>query len=491
MESIQRNIQQFFSSWWRGDLFELTYAYTSSEERFFNRTLFWVYWWCTLDMSPEELTSTVRKQLENDITYCMSLYEWLKWSHWKTTIYKKALQYTIQILELIRRWVPFEVEKWHNNRTWTWVDFSRCLQEVKEREKKIFGDPIQFSPIEVAKAYCFFQLTFEKYSSELSAIEQDKFLQYVTSIKELPVWNSSFCHIQHEESLLDHNCFDLLISREVYITLFKKVFALYDLDIWVIQDERSSIYDGHDTLYIPVSGWYDQLPLRRVLKLIAHEIETHYIVLHNTDKILWWVKWGYNLAREEWLAMLQEYLLTWSPLEHIEMTDTIPLILMGEILPGADLLNFLNIYRKLHWFNAVGNERLLRSKRNYPLLGQGVQHKDVTYSRWIYQVKQYLEQGKLFWTLFLAKVDFTDLALLEKQVDVFAYLQPKFIAMRLMFACLSWWNNQQYAQFIAQAEKTYWSLLSWIHTHFSDREQQIYDALVDVLHTCLAWKNNA
>jgi hypothetical protein len=264
---------------------------------------------------------------------------------------------------------------------------------------------------------------------------------------------------------------------------------LYDLDIAVVQDERSSIYDGHDTLYIPVSSWYDQLPLRRVLKLIAHEIETHYIVLHNTDKILWWVKWGYNLAREEWLAMFQEFLLTWSPLEQIEMTDTIPLILMWEIVSGADLLTFLNLYRKLHWFNTVGNERLLRSKRNYPLLGLWVQHKDVTYSRGIYQIKSYLEQGKLFWTLFLAKVDFSDLALLEKQVDVFAYLQPKFIAMRLMFACLAWWKKEKYEYYIAKADKTYWSLLVWLHTQFSDREQKVFDALIDVLHRSLVWKN--
>ena len=125
---------------------------------------------------------------------------------------------------------------------------------MQEREKKIFGDPIKFSPVEVAKAYCFFQLTFEKYKSELSAVEQDLFLQYVACIRELPVWNSSFCHVHHEESLLDHSCFDLLISREVYIALFEQVLALYDLDISVVQDERSSIYDGHDTLYIPVSS---------------------------------------------------------------------------------------------------------------------------------------------------------------------------------------------------------------------------------------------
>ena len=489
MESIQHAIQQFFSSWWRGDLFELTYAYTSSEDRFFNRTLFSVYWGCTLESSSEELFATVRQQLENDIAYCMSLSMWLKWSHWKTTIYKKALQYTVQILELIRRWAPFEVQKWDKDRIWEDIDLALCLQEVQEREKKIFGNPIQISPEEVAKAYCFFQLAFEKYKNELSAHEQDMFLQYIASIRALHVWNSSLCHMRHEESLLDHSCFDVLISREVYVTLFNQVFSLYDLDIAVVQDERSSIYDGHDTLYIPVSTWYDQLPLRRVLKLIAHEIETHYIVLHNTDKILWWVKWGYNLAREEWLAMFQEFLLTWSPLEQIEMTDTIPLILMWEIVSGADLLVFLNLYRKLHWFNAVGNERLLRSKRNYPLLGLWVQHKDVTYSRGIYQIKSYLEQGKLFWTLFLAKVDFSDLALLEKQVDVFAYLQPKFIAMRLMFACLAWWKKEKYEHYIAQADKTYWSLLVWLHTDFSDREQKVFDALIDVLHRSLVWKN--
>jgi hypothetical protein len=80
------------------------------------------------------------------------------------------------------------------------------------------------------------------------------FLQYIASIRALPVWNSSLCHMRYEESLLDHSCFDVLISREVYVTLFKQVFSLYDLDIAVVQDERSSIYDGHDTLYIPVSS---------------------------------------------------------------------------------------------------------------------------------------------------------------------------------------------------------------------------------------------
>jgi len=44
-----------------------------------------------------------------------------------------------------------------------------------------------------------------------------------------------------------------MIHKDVYKTIFEKVFSLYELEIPVIFEERSSIYDSETALRFPKS----------------------------------------------------------------------------------------------------------------------------------------------------------------------------------------------------------------------------------------------
>lgn len=76
------------------------------------------------------------------------------------------------------------------------------------------------------------------------------------------------------------------IDRESYMEAFRKVFEFYGIDKPVVCDERSSIFDGEDALHIPDSEEYATLPVSRVLALIQHEIETHYLIAKNNERVL-------------------------------------------------------------------------------------------------------------------------------------------------------------------------------------------------------------
>ena len=77
------------------------------------------------------------------------------------------------------------------------------------------------------------------------------------------------------------------ITREVYMQIFEDVLDIYNIDTSVqLSETIGSIYDGEDALYIPNSKEYTHLSIKRVIELIAHEIETHYIIQANNSRTL-------------------------------------------------------------------------------------------------------------------------------------------------------------------------------------------------------------
>jgi len=482
LKNLEKEVKIFFSTKGKVDLFELTYAYTIQEERFFNRTLFSDYWGYTVNDTVNTLVSDIRVKLQKDITYITTCMEHgYDVSDWRISIYLKTLAYIRDIFEMIWWWVPFEVQKRYPKGDYVQYQLDECLQEVTRRDQEIFGVLVSTRTREVSRSECFLQMTYNTSSYKLTSVEQDKYLEYMNLLTTLPVYREEVCNLNPLPELLDNEIFDCLIPREEYIRLFSIVFDFYGFDIPIIVDERNSIYDWQDALYIPRSESYDSLSLRRVLNLIAHEIETHYIVLHNTNQLLWWIKWANNLSREEWLATFQEFLLTWYELSEIDMSNNVPVILMGELFDWREYLEFLNVYRKLRWIVATWAERLLRAKRNYPLWWKGVQHKDITYSRWIYKVREYLFDWGDFIDLFLGKVDFEDISILARNTDWKNLLFPKQVTMRLVFSLLAWWNQEVYDSFIEEAIKKYPFIQNLLLKKISPQEQKMFSSLEEVV----------
>ncbi len=76
------------------------------------------------------------------------------------------------------------------------------------------------------------------------------------------------------------------IEREHYVRIFELSLQFYEIQKPVIVDARSSIYDAPEALYIPNDFAYDTLKIQRVLQLLAHEVETHYLIQENNSVVL-------------------------------------------------------------------------------------------------------------------------------------------------------------------------------------------------------------
>lgn len=113
---------------------------------------------------------------------------------------------------------------------------------------------------------------------------------------------------------------------------FRRVFDFYGIEKPVVCDERSSIFDGEDALHIPNSEEYSTLPASRVLALIQHEIETHYVITKNNERVLGKFRGGGNLEREEGVAVIAEGILSGESIEKFARIRTNPQIYAGEML---------------------------------------------------------------------------------------------------------------------------------------------------------------
>lgn len=307
--------------------------------------------------------------------------------------------------------LPFEAQK-------AWLDSELSqdqieykVQMIEEIESYLFGGNIIWNKTEAKDCYKYLFNLFSKENWILSNWEKYRFNSYLESLKVF-IWDNEDLNIAGKPpiSLEDSPLIDKLVDRSDYVEIFKLVFQIYWINKPIIIDERSSIYDREDALFIPSSQAYETLKLQRVLQLIQHEIETHYIIQDNNEKLLWNFRWWNNLLREEWVAMVSEWLLFWKELTDFWVSKRFPMIFAWEMLCWEEYLDFVKLLCKMNWESNI-EWIYLRRKRNYPLNYRWVQHKDTTYSRWIQKVIEYIREWNDLKDLFIGKLSFEDLNL--------------------------------------------------------------------------------
>jgi len=171
-----------------------------------------------------------------------------------------------------------------------------------------------------------------------------------------------------------------------------------------------SIYDGDHFLEIPRDEAFSSFPIERLLKLLTHEIESHYINSYNGRKLIGSFRGAKNLPKEEGLAMFMEkifYGYTYDTIDNI--VEYFFTIMAGESLAGEDFSEFMRIMGKEYACKRSYERAVTRAKRNYSLEYGGVQHKDTVYFRGLTQIVEYLKSGGEFYKLFLGKIGFHDI----------------------------------------------------------------------------------
>ncbi len=286
------------------------------------------------------------------------------------------------------------------------------------------------------------KLTWWKSISEAQKIvENTKFYEPIKIPKKFDIYKKAFPNKSDKEiqqiidSKLEKNINALQAQK-----LFQFVFDIY----WIKKDvkidsSKSSLYDAEDALYIPANY---KNSLKRILWLIAHEIEIHYITLTNHQNFFGNIQDKKQLEREESLAMILEEALNNTK---ILTSDVQPLYLLVQQLLSLDdidetqkillSLKLIQLYYQKYFptYPTANNAipRLYRIKRFHRLTSPYVQNKDTVYGKQ-YQIYNFLQQWNDYRLLFAGKLSLETIQkhkeYLEKNIINHPdFLQPLFI----------------------------------------------------------------
>lgn len=428
------------------DVFEVTYAYgvlpgdAPDNLRRFNSTLFTDFAGYGPETPAEELLEGTRAKLETRLATARKLRDELSGNEGaQAALLRGSLGHAADLIECALIGLPYEVEKTGAPCA---HDRARRLADVaklEEIETRAFGGVVRSKPEEAAEAAQLLEEMMKKTKRPLSADERS-FLEGVrakmedlgggTRVQAPTVMDEAvrealekpgFERTAQDRTEVAHfergrraagvpakEIMDRKIPRENFIKILRLALDIYGIGLPVVEDERSSMYDGPDGLHVPKDADYDQNKLSFVLESVQHEVETHFLTNANSLATLGAFRGGRNLGREEGLAMAFEEIGGGKTVDSMDFRMN-PRTLAGEILERPDFEKFLDLYRKMEDEDGRNTARFLRLKRNYPLDVPGAQHKDTTYDRGIKRIMGFIREGGDPRDLFVGKVSFEDM----------------------------------------------------------------------------------
>ncbi len=418
--NLTETLESFLKENNLNDIIEYVYSYKKTEQWYINKTLFNDFLNLQkeeLDKIPkEELLKLIHDKLDSIIAILKQLKEKFKLTHqpknleeFRKYIASNYIDYAIKMLTLTRYGALFEIEKLWPTYKFPENQRKEYLTKLQNIEKQIFWPLIKENPEELQKIYIYLNQLLQNPAQEIDESEKqivNKVLKYIKNRSWFkPTWT-----IKQKFNFESFNLPNKKLDAKDLVDIFNLVFKIYWINkIAKLDPTKSTIYDSKEWLIVPEKRKFS---IEETLRLITHEIETHYITMKNTfEKIKSPFDWNY-LPKEESLAKIFE---TFAINDEItEIWTFFPLILWTEILNTNELKLFISTIYKLTGKIQASPEniekRLLRLKRNYPFDLLWWQHKDVTYTRGIASILNDSNKLKFFWWRF----SFNSVNLLEK-----------------------------------------------------------------------------
>lgn len=461
---------------WRLEkIIEITYSYRELWKNIFlNETLFEEYSGLSY---PENSLTNLWKKVRQDILLQIRIIQAIVVKTRKMKIlsrsdtlrrwlFVESLEYIENILQITLLGLDFELEKAGVKHKLTKAQVQKRIRNIEHREKVAFWLKVSEKKSEAQYCYNFIVLNHEKKKKRLSVSDKRIMKKSLTEIKK-KINPAKVTETQIQNKQLRNPILKRKIHRKDYRKIFDAVCEFYDLAQRTKITNAWSIYDGDNFLEIPRNDAHAIFTVERLLKLITHEIESHYINTHNGQILLWKFRGASNLPKEEWLAMFMERILQWYNYDSIHsIIEYFFTTLAGEVLTGKDFSEFMRIMWKEYKCKRNYEASVIRAKRNYDLNFPWVQHKDVVYFRWLMQVKDYLQKWGKFWKLFLWKVSFEDLDnitilydLSERKKDL---IFPVFMSDAILFYFSQKQKDKKYEfsipEYYLYLRKKYWFL---------------------------------
>lgn len=417
-----------------GDLekiIEVTYSYREIDDGFLlNETLFEEYLGLeypkySIDYLGRRYRYKVKVQLvliEDILKKVSRIKTYSRSDSLRRGIFSDSLEYVKNILEISIEWLDFEMQKAWENIKIKKTTLLKKTKEIEKKEKLAFGKKILENEEEFSFCYNFVVKNHNKKRGKLSNSDQKLMDYYLKTIQE-----AAKCKIietpNAKRKTLKWDFLKNKISRKDYRKIFDSVCDLYGLPQRTIITNAGSIYDGDHALEIPRNDAHSSFTIERVLKLLTHEIESHYINSYNSKLLIWNFRGARNLPKEEGLAKFMEKIFLWHSYDDIDnITESFFAMMWGEVLSGDDYRWFLRIMVQEYKCKKSMESIFRRTKRNYSFEATWIQHKDVTYFRGLIKIGSYLRSWGEFRRLFLWKVWFHDL---DNLFDIYVWYQDK------------------------------------------------------------------
>jgi hypothetical protein len=378
-------------------------------------------------------------------------------------LFMKALLEKKQLLQYAIIAFPIEKQKaWFNSQLSS-EEFIKINNDLHQIDKELFWWDISENPEEVEILYSSYRNSYEQNKDKLSLTEQARMEEFLIITSEnLAKWY--IYSTPKTAKKIDTDFLQTKLSREEYIPLFNEVLKW--LKNWnhiaQVKENISSVCDTQDSIDFPNTQKFDTLTIERILTLMNHECEAHSISDHNSQAVIWKIRWAWSTMKDEWIAVLMEQMLlywewiysqkNWKTIidkSKISVNPAYMQILMCEKLWNDELKEFLALSYKLIWDNISPQDRFNRLKRNNIIHGQ---HKDILYLRGLFQAideinKHILSDWKQwisFQDMFMWKVSFEDTPKFKKMRKLSIeknndsekenwLLQPKFIAETIYY----------------------------------------------------------
>ncbi len=387
--------------------------------------------------------------------------EWLQ-----KTIFCEALEYVNNILHISLLWADFEAEKAGYKLPFTPSQLRSLIRKIEQREQISFGRKVSANSQEFSLCFNYLKRNYDRKKVCDNTKECKRMWSYLKKIKKTS-WVKVIDTPELKKKILRGKFLKQKIDRKDYRKIFDMVCEMYWLPQRTKLTSAGSIYDGDNFLEIPRFNSHAQIPLGRLLQLLTHEIESHYINSYNWKILLWNFRGAKNLPKEEGLAKFMEQIFSGYTYDNIDnIVEEYFTIMAWETLEWEDFADFMNIMDKEYWLKRASKSAILRAKRNYSFTYSWVQHKDTVYFRWLMQIIKYLKWGGQFRKLFLWKVGIHDLENIYNIYHIHEakdeIIFPIFVSDLIYYRILNKQKNKKFEfevqQYYLYLKKKYWFL---------------------------------
>lgn len=484
-KSVSELLSDFMKHPWVSELLEWTFMYNEKSRidgTPYNTTFFQQIWKCSYDewknwqITSQELLNRFFQAMDS---WILEL-NWIKNILWngnsdkaKSKLEKEGINYMILSIKTAKSAAPIELEKASSKPILSYKNRQKLVLEVEKWQEKLYWPKVSENKEEVIDSFLLLCEEFNKWKQYFTPGQELQFTNLYNKLKQkiidiekyrditlpdLETYKSKEIIKHKETNEVIKKAENIDIPREIYMKIWQQYIDAMWLRQKVINNpEASSLYDWPDSLDVPVTIDYKELNLKEVLNLMIHEIGAHYANQTTSEKNGFQVRWAKNLNKEEWLAIIMEWLLEWKKLKDLrEAGYSFPYILAGELLNKEERQLFVDLRIRMDidtkWkYGDSQNKRDLRIMRGYPLDYKWTQRKDCSYWRWANQIIDFVQQKKgSIADLYKGKFSIEDIEsgkldkIISKENIVFPLLFPDM----LIFLIANWRKNFTHAKFM-------------------------------------------